>query len=110
MRQAQPKASHQSRPSRRFVRRLPAAAAVAALIAVAPGYAAANPLPSRPAVVAKQSAVTLNETTGGGTHGRRLDRSSRKGGTGEPGGATLGDTRVERGAGSVTAAVDGGAG
>jgi hypothetical protein len=70
MRQAQPKASHQSRPNRRFRRRLPAAAAVAALIAVAPGYAAANPPPSKPAVVAraaKLKAVALSVTSAGGT-------------------------------------------
>jgi hypothetical protein len=73
MRRAQSQASQQSRPNRRFRRRIPAAAAAgaaAALIAAAPVYAAVNPLPSRPAVAApaaKQPAVTLNEIFGGGT-------------------------------------------
>jgi hypothetical protein len=70
MRRGQFQASHQNRPNRRFRRRLPAAAAVAALIAAAPGYALAGPPPSRPAVVApatRQSGVTLRETLGGGT-------------------------------------------
>jgi hypothetical protein len=71
MKQAQPKASQVSRPNRRLLRRLPTAAAVAAaLIAAAPGYAAVQPPPSRPAAVAraaKQWALPLGKTSGGGT-------------------------------------------
>jgi anti-sigma-K factor RskA len=70
MSHAESKARHQSRPNRRFLRRLPAAVAAAALIAAAPGYAAVNNPPTKPAVVApakKQSAVALSETSAGGT-------------------------------------------
>jgi hypothetical protein len=69
MRQAQPNTSHQSRPNRRFLRRLPAAAAAAALIAATPAYAAVQPSLSRPAVAAhaaKQSAVMRSDVSSGG--------------------------------------------
>jgi hypothetical protein len=69
MREAQPTPSHQSRPNRRFLRRLPAAAAAAALIAASPAYAAVQPSPSRPAAahVAKQSAVIRSDVSSGGS-------------------------------------------
>jgi hypothetical protein len=70
MRHAQSPTGHQSRPNRRFRRKIPAVAAVAALIAAAPGYAAVNPRPSRPVVrpaAARQSAVPLRPTAAAGT-------------------------------------------
>jgi hypothetical protein len=69
MREAHRNSTHESRPNRRFLRRVPAMAAAAALIAAAPAYAATQSPPHRHAAVApatRQSALTLRDTSGGG--------------------------------------------
>ncbi|HEX4720044.1 MAG TPA: hypothetical protein VH300_16075 [Thermoleophilaceae bacterium] len=56
MKAGQSRARHQSRPNRRFLRRLPAAVAAAALIAAGPAYGVVKPIPVKPVGAARAAA------------------------------------------------------
>jgi hypothetical protein len=56
MKEARSRSSHQSRPNRRFLRRLPAAVATAALIAAGPAYGVVKPMPVKHVTAARAAA------------------------------------------------------